>query len=471
MIAALLAATLMFGAPTHVPDPFPYTREIVVQPSGDEIVAVNFEQFFRAIADQESSNNYGAVGPSVGGDRAYGKYQVMDFNIPSWTSQYYGKSLTPQQFLNNSAAQEAVARGKLKSYWDKYGARGAAAAWYSGDPSLHMSTRSQSGGPSIKQYVDEVLATAAGMPSSGGGSSSSSGGGGGIVPSLDSQELAEQYGFASNFLDSVPELKRLFSSAVSEGWSKDKFTAKLRDTNWFKSTPAPERKILVEMYADPATWGNRWNTENVRIRQLANKLGIVESNYGWGKIHEATWGVLQKGWDDNQVRFFLGQFTNNEPDHREGEAGETYDQLKQYAYNMGVEQTDQWFLNASRDVTRGTNAIQDYKSQLADFAKAQFPQWTAQIAGGQSVADIAQPYLQSMAQILELPAGSVNLFDNTIKKAIGYTNEQTLTKEAKPLWQFENELRSDPRWKQTKNAQDSLMQVGHKVLADFGMAY
>src|SRR5258706_10469967 len=99
MIAALLAATLMFGAPTHVPDPFPYTREAVVQPSGDEAMSVNFEQFFRAIADQESSNNYGAVGPSVNGDRAYGKYQVMDFNIPSWTSQYYGKSLTPQQFL------------------------------------------------------------------------------------------------------------------------------------------------------------------------------------------------------------------------------------------------------------------------------------------------------------------------------------------------------------------------------------
>jgi hypothetical protein len=42
---------------------------------------------------------------------------------------------------------------------------------------------------------------------------------------------------------------------------------------------------------------------------------------------------------------------------------------------------------------------------------------------------------------------------------------------AKPLWQFENELRSDPRWKKTQNAQDSLMQVGHQVLADFGLKY
>jgi hypothetical protein len=37
------------------------------------------------------------------------------------------------------------------------------------------------------------------------------------------------------------------------------------------------------------------------------------------------------------------------------------------------------------------------------------------------------------------------------------------------LWQFEQDLRKDPRWNFTKNAQDSLMNTTRKVLQDFGL--
>lgn len=433
------------------------------------MAGVSFEQFFRAIAEQESGNNYGAIGPVVRGNRAYGKYQVMDFNIPSWTKQHYGKSLTPQQFLNNSAAQEAVARGVLKGYWDKYGIRGAAAAWYSGNPKLHNSTSKQSGGPSIKEYVDSVISKAGGMSTSGGDFMGKAEGY--TVPALDAQELAEQYGFASSFLNSIPEIKKLFEDAVSGGWSKDKFQAKLRDTKWFKSTSADERKYVLEISADPASAQQRWDLTNTKVRQLANKLGVIETDFTWQKIHEATRGMIYGGWDESQVRYFMGQFVGDHTTWTQGEAGEVWDQLKQYSYAMGVDLSGDWYRGKIQNIVRGISTVQDYKSEIAALAKANFPQWSAQIDGGQTVADIAQPYMQSMAQILELPAGSVNLFDDTIKKALTYTDSKTLEKGAKPLWQFENDLRSDPRWKQTKNAQDSLMQVGHKVLADFGLAY
>src|SRR5690606_41938410 len=64
-------------------------------------------------------------------------------------------------------------------------------AWYSGNPNLHMSTRSQPGGPSIKGYVDSVIAKAYKYPS--GGSSSNFSTGSTATPKLSSAELAEQY--------------------------------------------------------------------------------------------------------------------------------------------------------------------------------------------------------------------------------------------------------------------------------------
>lgn len=431
-------------------------------------MALTFEQFFSAIIQQESGGNYGAIGPQTSYGRAYGKYQVLASNIPSWTKAYYGKSLTPQQFLNNRAAQDAVARGKLQSYFNKYGARGAAAAWYGGPGSAHLdqSTASQQGGPSIKGYVDNVMKNAAGYPA--GGSQSNFSTGSVVAPKLSSAELAEQYGFVSSLLNSIPELKDLFQQAVKETMSADKFQAKLRNTKWWKTHSKDEREYLVQLKADPASARQAYQQARTKVIQLASQMGMEVNGSVRKYIDAATYNMVAKGWDEGQLRYYLGAYVYFPKEHLQGEGGEAINELRQYAYNMGVNLSDSWYTARARTVLQGKGTLQDYKSEIMNKAKAAFPQWNKQIEAGQSVADIAQPYMQSMAQILELPSGSINLFDPTVKKALSYNNPSTLQKEAKPLWQFENELRADPRWKKTKNAQDSLFQVGHQVLADFG---
>ena len=425
-----------------------------------------FEQFFSAISEQESGGNYKAVGPSVqGGHHAYGKYQVMDYNIASWTKKYYGKSLTPQQYLNNPKAQEAVARGVLQGYYNKYGAKGAAAMWYSGQSNPNKTY----GNPPVYQYVNSVINKAYKYPSE--GSSSNFSTGSTATPKLSSAELAEQYGFVSSFLNSNKELKNLFQDAVAGGWSADKFQAKLRNTKWWKTHSKDEREWLLQLKADPATAKQEMSQAKVKIKQLANQMGMIMTKDIQKYLDKAAYNMVALGWNESQLRYYLGQYVSFKGETLQGEGGEAINEMREYAYSMGVQLGDTWYTDRARNVLRGVATIQDYKSEIMNKAKAAFPQWTKQIEAGQSVADIASPYMQSMAQILELPQGSVNLFDTTIKKALNYTNPGTLQKEAKPLWQFENELRADPRWKKTKNAQDSLFQVGHQVLADFGFKY
>ena len=425
-----------------------------------------FEQFFSAISEQESGGNYGAVGPSVqGGHHAYGKYQVMDYNIASWTKKYYGKSLTPGQFLNNPKAQEAVARGVLQGYYNKYGAKGAAAMWYSGQSNPNKTY----GNPPVYQYVNSVINKAYKYPS--GGSSSNFSTGSSATPKLSSSELAEQYGFASSFLNSNPELKKLFQQAVAGSWSADKFQAKLRNTKWWKTHSKDEREYLLKLKTDPATAKQEMSQARTKLTQMANQMGLVMSSSVKKHIETAVYNMVAKGWDEGQIRNYLGQFLNFSGENLQGEAGQTIMEMREYAYSMGIKLDDKFYTDAARLIARGMATVQDYKSKILNKAKASFPQWNAQLEAGQTVADIASPYLQSMAEILELPPGSVNLFDPTIKKALNYTNKGTLQKEAKPLWEFENELRNDPRWKKTKNAQDSLFQIGHQVLADFGFKF
>ena len=115
------------------------------------------EAFINAIAGQESGGDYGAVNGRTG---ASGKYQIMPENWPAWAEEAglgADAEMTPEN-------QEIVARYKLGEYYDKYGARGAAMAWYAGEGSLNYSeealNRKQGNGdePSINEYADSVLA-------------------------------------------------------------------------------------------------------------------------------------------------------------------------------------------------------------------------------------------------------------------------------------------------------------------------
>jgi hypothetical protein len=117
----------------------------------------NFGQFVNAIAGKESGGSYSARNSSSG---AMGKYQIMPGNIAGpggWDKEILGRNVTPQQFMNNPQIQEAIARGKLRQYYDRYGVRGAASAWYSGDPNKWRNTSSQGAYPSIYNYVMSIL--------------------------------------------------------------------------------------------------------------------------------------------------------------------------------------------------------------------------------------------------------------------------------------------------------------------------
>lgn len=99
--------------------------------------ADSMEQIAAAHRQIESANrnnpngNYAAVGPAnpKDGDHAYGAYQVMGKNIPVWTKEVLGQSLTPQQFLASKEAQDAVYKAKMGSYINQYGLDGALHAW------------------------------------------------------------------------------------------------------------------------------------------------------------------------------------------------------------------------------------------------------------------------------------------------------------------------------------------------------
>jgi hypothetical protein len=153
--------------------------------------------------------------------------------------------------------------------------------------------------------------------------------------------------------------------------------------------------------------------------------------------------------------------------HYGGDAGKAENELRTYAMDMGLTLSDPSLKSWVRDIATGNKDVGHYKAYLQDQAQHAFPTFADQIKSGVTVKTLADPYMQQMANTLELNPQTINLQNPTIRQALQSVGQDGKPTQ-KPLWQFDNELKKDPRWLKTNNAENTLMATGHQVLKDMG---
>lgn len=280
------------------------------------------------------------------------------------------------------------------------------------------------------------------------------------------QEWAEYYGWSLALINSDPSLKNLFARAQKDGkWSREKFVAELKRTSWYKKNGDTARQTLALKYTDPETWRNRVRAIYTNIQALAGQLGVKAS---WQTYWDMAEDALMFGWDNQKLRATLAEYVKSGATG--GEAGEARNQLRQYAYQMGIKTSDGTIDGWLKGILNGSKTIEDYKGYIQKQAISAFPTLAEDIKGGLMVRDIASPYMESMGRILEVNSAELDLYDPTIRRALTSVNSDTGKAESKPLWQFEEELRKDPRWLKTNNARESINGVAHDILKSWGFA-
>ena len=89
------------------------------------------------------------------GEQAIGAYGVMESNVPLFTSKYYGKELTVEEFINNPKAQDEVAKEFILQNYQKYGnLEDAISTWFTGDPlDQAIARKADDGSIDINEYM------------------------------------------------------------------------------------------------------------------------------------------------------------------------------------------------------------------------------------------------------------------------------------------------------------------------------
>jgi hypothetical protein len=153
-----------------------------------------------------------------------------------------------------------------------------------------------------------------------------------------------------------------------------------------------------------------------------------------------------------------------------GAAFGSIDALKTYAQDMGMGNTysDNWYSDAANSINDPSKQVDlnAYKKQILDHAMSTYGGYGDLLSKGMTVRQIADPYVQVMAKTLEIDPATIDYSkDKTIQQALGAGgNAQPI-----PMWQYQQQLRQDPRWGKTDNAREEVNGIAHGILRDFGV--
>ena len=141
-------------------------------------------------------------------------------------------------------------------------------------------------------------------------------------------------------------------------------------------------------------------------------------------------------------------------------------QLQQLTRNLGLGYSPQQLEAQAINVTSGKETFEQIEYSLRNIAGEAFPAFKDRILAGETISQIASPYVSSMSRILEMPDSSIDLSDpnNEIRKALIGDG-----KTPKPLWAFEQDLFKDARWQYTSNARKTIDDVSMNILQRFGV--
>jgi hypothetical protein len=178
-------------------------------------------------------------------------------------------------------------------------------------------------------------------------------------------------------------------------------------------------------------------------------------------VTETTPGFDLNSWARG---YLANKFATEDVD---GILGKAQDQLRNAARQYGIDMGTNWYTEKAALVGKG-QSVEDFLDDIRQSAASRYVGVADRINKGETFDSITSPYKRAMSNILEIDENSIDYTDPTIQQAVNMQNEQGQFM-TKPIWQFEKDLRKDPRWQKTSNARASYDNIMLKVLKDFGL--
>lgn len=155
------------------------------------------------------------------------------------------------------------------------------------------------------------------------------------------------------------------------------------------------------------------------------------------------------------------------PEQFTGEFIKNINALKAYSNAYGVPMNEYEIKRAAIQSITSPGGIDAQAEQIKAVAKGIYSGLAQFIDQGLTPEKLLQPYIAKKAQILEIPEDSITLNSTEGQQVV---SKVVTDKGLLPIYNYERELRQDPRWRFTKNANDEAATWVNSIMRSFGIA-
>jgi hypothetical protein len=278
----------------------------------------------------------------------------------------------------------------------------------------------------------------------------------------------DQYGYVATLANTIPDLKRVLNQALAGKWSPDKFAKEIQDTNWWKNSADSVKQNAILKATKPGEFAQQRSQLTEKVRFMAGQMGVGLTEGHHGTLAALVDHAMALGWDDSMLQQQIGKyFQFRRGATAPGQAGALQQQIRQVRAQYGMGPNEDIVAGVVKGILRGTQTADGYRAQAAAAAKSKYPGFATEIDQGQTLQQIADPYVQTMAQTLELDPSSIDLYDPYIQRALTARDAKGQPT-AQPLWSFQDALRQDSRYDHTTQAVNDAFSMVNQIGKDWG---
>jgi hypothetical protein len=289
------------------------------------------------------------------------------------------------------------------------------------------------------------------------------------------QIIQDEFGSMWDVYNDNPDVHKVIDQSVKEGWYNDetKLTARLQNTNWFRTTQSATRQYNIKKSTDPATLEADINKgiEDLRAYGLKSGSGVVLSDASLRMLAE---NKIKFGWSDQQTTNAVGSesaatATSGGPQGtmalRQGTVSVGLRTVADnYAQKVDPAMLDQW----TTEILKGNKTEAQFTEQMKLQASQQYRSLAPQIDKGQDVKTAVSMYSNAAQNVLGIDPSTIDWTQDKWNTALNYKDPKTNEYRTMDAFEWNKHLRSQPEWQNTDDAKQTYRSAAMSIAKAFG---
>ncbi len=266
--------------------------------------------------------------------------------------------------------------------------------------------------------------------------------------------------------------------AIAGQWDTNRFLRDKRVVEWLGTQGAFASEMIAIEY-DPtrkAKWDELLKTASDTVLDVADKYNLTLDEE---TVNQLSRRFLYSGWNVNprDLEVWMADRVRQQTqNNRYGVGGDVLSQqrrLQSIARDFGFKpDTPDFYFTSAVDIMDPSKRTSeaDVIQRMIDSAEELYPVFRGQLSAENTLRSAASRYVTGISNILEIDPDEIDLTDDLLKKAFNSKLDEQGNPQRMSYYDFEKELRKDPRWTKTTNARGLMSNVAMTIARAFGGA-